>query len=128
MAGRQVAWTAGVGVTLAAINSAVINELHGGWKWWVACSVLTLAGAVLAGWLAARPMDTQQRIGRGAVVAGRDIGGRVRTDGSAVASVHDLSPALGVNPGAVVAGQDITEQADIDTTGQQPGRTPKSGG
>lgn len=127
MAGRPVAWAAGFGVALAAVNSAVINELHGGWEWWAACGALTVAGAALAGWLAARPARAEQRIGCGAVVAGRDIGGRVRTDGSSFARIHDPLPTPGVNPGAVVAGQDITERADIDTRGHQPGRTSESG-
>lgn len=127
MAGRPVAWAAGFGVALAAVNSALINELHGDWKWWVACGALTVAGAALAGWLATRPADAEQRIGSGAVVAGRDIAGQVRTGGSPCAQVHDPSPVAGVNPGAVVAGRDVTERADIDTRGHQPGRTSELG-
>jgi hypothetical protein len=47
-----MAWTTGVAVVLGAVNSALINELHGGWPWWLAAIVVTALGAVLAGWLA----------------------------------------------------------------------------
>jgi hypothetical protein len=118
VSGRRVALAAGIGVVLAAVNTAVINELHAGWPWWVAAGVLTLAGAGLAGWLAVGSAGEQRRIGSGAVVAGRDIGGRIRTDGSRpTGSAGVLRSGSGVDQGAVVAGRDITGEADIDTTG-----------
>jgi hypothetical protein len=117
VAGRRVAWAAGIAVVLAAVNSAVINELHGGWPWWVIAGVSTVAGAVLAGWLAGGSEGEPRRVGGGAVVAGQDIAGRVRTDGSRRTGFTGVS-GPGVDPGAVVAGRDITSEADIDTTGR----------
>lgn len=52
MFGRQVVWVSGVAVVLGALNSALINELHGGWPWWVAALVVTALGAVVAAFLA----------------------------------------------------------------------------
>lgn len=117
MSGRRVAWAAGVGVVIAAANSAVVNRLQGGWQWWLAAGVLTLVGALIAGWLAGGVSESHRRIGAGAVMAARDLGGRVRTDPSAAAGHLSSMPQSGVAPGAVVAGRDITEHADIDTTG-----------
>jgi hypothetical protein len=113
---RQVGWGAAVAVVLGAVSGAVINELHHGWPWWVAAVVVTGMGAVLAGRLASGPAGDGQRVGPGAVVAGRDIAGKVRTSGSAAYGKADAFPS-GIGQGAVVAGQDITTTADIDTTG-----------
>ncbi|MDG4764448.1 hypothetical protein O7632_10075 [Solwaraspora sp. WMMD406] len=126
MSGRQVAWAAGIAVVIAAANSAVINRLQGGWQWWLAAGVLTLVGALVAGWLAGKASESHRRIGAGAVVAGRDLGGRVRTDPSTTAGDEPM-PQSGVAPGAVVAGRDITGQADIDTTGGRA-RSPRQQG
>ncbi|BCY11417.1 hypothetical protein [Actinoplanes sp. L3-i22] len=115
MTDRRLVWGSATGVTLAAVNSAVINELHGGRLWWVAAAGCTVAGAVLAGWLATG--SAARRIGRGAVVAGRDIAGKVRTDGSAPAGTG-VQPPPEVDSGAVVAGRDIAAGAEIDTTGR----------
>lgn len=117
MSGRRVVWAAGVGVVVAAANSAVINKLQSGWQWWAAAGVFTLFGAVVAGWLAANASGTHRPVGPGAVVAGRDISGQVRTDGSVAAGSGSPMRETGVGPGAVVAGRDIAEKANIDTTG-----------
>jgi len=58
MSRRQLVWGAGATVLLAAASSALINELHQGWPWWLAAVVVTGAGAVLAARLAAGPPDT----------------------------------------------------------------------
>ncbi|ROO51274.1 hypothetical protein EDC02_6146 [Micromonospora sp. Llam0] len=104
-------------MVLAAANSAVINRLQGGWQWWLAAGMLTLVGALVAGWLAGGVSEVHWRIGAGAVMAGRDLGGRVRTNPSPAAGGLSSMLQSGVAPGAVVAGRDITGQADIDTTG-----------
>ncbi len=49
MSHRRAAWSAAAVVALAAINSAVINELRAGRPWWIAAVVLTGSGAWLAG-------------------------------------------------------------------------------
>jgi hypothetical protein len=122
MSRRQLAWGAGVAVVLASVSGAVINELHQGWPWWVAAAAVAVTGAILAGWLTSGSVDSGPRVGRGAVVAGRDLGGKVRTDGSTPDSSTEVSPP-GIGPGAVVAGQDITSTADIDTTGGPAARS-----
>lgn len=116
MSRRQVGWGAAVAVVLGAVSGAVINELHHGWPWWVAAVVVTVVGALLAGRLASAPAADGRRVGPGAVVAGRDVAGRVRTSGSAAHGTAGASPS-GIGPGAVVAGRDVTGTADIDTTG-----------
>ncbi|WP_328475657.1 hypothetical protein OHA21_19895 [Actinoplanes sp. NBC_00393] len=45
---RQVVWGAGVGVVLSAVVGALVNELHAGWPWWIACAVVVLGAALLA--------------------------------------------------------------------------------
>jgi hypothetical protein len=118
--GRRTAWGAGVAVALGAVNGALINELHGGWPWWAAAGAVTLAGALFAVWMASGSAedDGSVEIQDGAVYAGRNIAGRVRTR-------HDPGSGSPQRPrawrrvgrGAVAAGKDITTAADIDTTG-----------
>jgi len=47
-------WITSAGVVLGAVTSAVINELHAGWPWWIAAVVLIGATA----WLARQPPST----------------------------------------------------------------------
>jgi hypothetical protein len=51
---RGVAWGSATTVVLAAISAALINELHGGWGWWVAAIAVVAVSATYAGWLATR--------------------------------------------------------------------------
>jgi hypothetical protein len=120
MPSRGVAWGTGAALMLAAVNSALINELRGGWPWWVAAALATATGAVLAGWLTTRTTSgggNSLVVGDGGVYAGRDIAGQVRTQHSpsAPSFVQQRPPVVG--RGAVVAGRDITKSAHIDTTG-----------
>ncbi|MEU7908003.1 hypothetical protein [Actinoplanes sp. NPDC049118] len=86
MSARGSAWGAGVLVVMATVTGALTNELHGGWYWWVADAVATLAAATLAIRLAGaspgrRPAQDPGPVyvGPGGVHAGRDITGTVRT-------------------------------------------------
>lgn len=128
MSNRGVAWGASTTVVLAAVNSAVINELHGGWPWWTAASVVTLVAAGLAAWIAARSSGGENSllVEGGGVYAGRDIAGRVRTGHQPpeVPTSHQQGARL-IGRGAVAAGRDILRSADIDTTG---GRTSADSG
>jgi hypothetical protein len=111
MSGRRLAaWGVGASVVLGSISAALINELDGGWQWWVAASGVVFVAAVLSGWLALRgARDDGDRLGPGAVKAGRDIRGSVETHvPSGSASVPGV-PAEGdrLDSGAVKAGRDI---------------------
>jgi hypothetical protein len=76
---RLAAWGAGAAVILTAVSTALINELHGGWRWWVAASGAVFMTAVLAGWLALRGVGGGvDQLGAGAVKAGRDIEAALR--------------------------------------------------
>lgn len=50
---RAVGIGAGTLVVGTAVSAALINELHGGWPWWVATAIVVLVCAVLTGKLAA---------------------------------------------------------------------------
>ena len=121
MSSRAVAWGAGAGVVLATVTSGLINELHGGWPWWIAAAAVTLVSGVLAGWLASRTgADGPLVVEAGGVYAGQDLAGRVKTEpapsgGSVPVGRSGVWRWLG--PGAVAAGRDITQTADINTSG-----------
>jgi hypothetical protein len=56
---RSVVVGTGLAVVLTAISAALINELHGGWGWWVTTAVAVGISAVLASWLASRTTTSQ---------------------------------------------------------------------
>jgi hypothetical protein len=101
-----------VAVVLAAVTGALVNELHGGWAWWLACTVVVAASATLAMWLASHSSsDPRVHAGPGAVIAGRDIQGGVHTRvwGRAVMPAPEHEDAcVSADGGGVVAGRDIT--------------------
>jgi Na+/melibiose symporter-like transporter len=51
-------WWVGIGsaatVVLAGVSGGLINELHGGWGWFVAAGAVVLASAIVTAWLAMR--------------------------------------------------------------------------
>jgi hypothetical protein len=115
-------WRIGLGsattVVLAGGSGALINELHGGWGWAVAAGAVVLVGAVLTGWLAMRaaePPAGGDRLGDGAVKAGRDITGAVRTEVAGQPTGNASRGQVGdrLGPGAVKAGRDI--RGDVTT-------------
>jgi hypothetical protein len=115
-------WQIGIGstatVVLTGVSGALINELHGGWGWIVAAAAVVLMAALLTGWLALRTGDaeTAQHLSNGAVEAGRDIHGAVRTETvgpSVERSSHGPCDLLG--PGAVKAGRDIRGEVTTRT-------------
>jgi hypothetical protein len=122
MSHNKFFWGAGAGVCLAAVNSALINELHGGWPWWAAAALATVAGAVLTGWLVTSTADSEGSlvVEAGGVYAGRNISGRVRTrPGRSRKPTRQRRAERWIGRGAVAAGEDIAETADIDTTGDR---------
>lgn len=128
MSGRMVAWGAGAGVVLSSISGALINELHGGWPWWIAAGIASLIGALLAGRVAAAATEESGVhplvVEAGGVYANRDIAGEIRTappPSSEAPRRHGVMRWIG--PGAVAAGGDITGTARIDTSGKSE-RTP----
>lgn len=116
MTGRRVAaWGAGAGVVLAGVSAALINELPGGWPWWVAAGAAVLIAASLSAWLAHRAArEAGDQLEGGAVKAGRNIDGNVRTNVSRL-NYSRMSRADGdlLGPGAVKAGRDV--RGDITT-------------
>lgn len=115
-------------VVLAAVSSALINELHGGWSWWLAAGAVVLLGALLSAWLALRRPagGSGDVLGAGALKAGRDIYGDVETHTSGTFPTHDPAPADGdqLGPGAIKAGRDI--HGDVKTTSTAPPQQPDS--
>jgi hypothetical protein len=121
VSGRVVAgWGAGSLVVVGAAAAALINELHGGWRWWVAAATVVVVWAVGSGWLAYRSAQfgggSQHA---GSVLADR-IDGSVMTqtsveDGSAF-SPHGVSGGDVVGEGAVRArmiGGDVSTRTDL---------------
>jgi hypothetical protein len=108
-------------VVLAAVASGLINELHGGWPWWIAAAAVTLVSAALAGWLAFRTgADGPLVVEAGGVYAGQDLAGRVKTKpepSSGSVPVDRSGVWCWLGTGAVAAGRDITQSAEIDTSG-----------
>jgi Na+/melibiose symporter-like transporter len=113
-------WRVGIGsaatVVLAGVSGALINQLHGGWGWFVAAGTVVVASAIVTAWLAMRTTgerNTGDRLAAGAVKADRDIHGAVRTEtvGPAAEAPRGTGDRLG--PGAVKAGRDI--RGDVTT-------------
>lgn len=50
---RAIALGSGAGFVLAVVAGGLVNQLNGGWPWWVAAALVTLTAATLTGWLAA---------------------------------------------------------------------------
>jgi hypothetical protein len=119
MAGRKAAGGAGVTVVLAAVSGALINELHGGWPWWVASAGVVLASAAVATWSALRDPNSGS--------AGKAVGdGAVSIDGHATAKnvkhvfrgpgSSEPQPADGgTGRGAFRVGGDLTVDGDFVT-------------
>lgn len=128
MSGRRRVLGSGTAVVFAVLTGALTNELHGGWHWWVADGIVTTAAAALAMWLvssdgAAGPLGAG--FGAGAVHAGRDLRGFVRT------RVHGADLTRGDNsaPGSVSAGRDISGiiETEVETQAGGPERPDRTG-
>lgn len=135
-----LAWGAGSLVVVGAVAAALINELHGGWRWWVAAVVVVVAWAVGTGWLAYRAAglrDVQQ--GAGSVFADR-ISGSVTTQTavegwkrSPLASIAGAEDAGGdvMGEGAVRAGLiggDVSTRATLWASRSAPKAPPEDPG
>lgn len=67
-------------VVVSAAAAVLINELHGGWQWWVSAIVVVLVWAGGAGWLAFQAGGSGEVVqGPGSVVADQ-IMGSVKTE------------------------------------------------
>ncbi len=114
---------AGVTVALTALSGALINELHQGWPWWVAAGAVVLSSAAVSVWLTLRAPDDGggDRLGAGAVKAGRDIGGSVATHVYGQAASSNEAPSAHrdqLGPGAVKADRDV--RGDVRTNTNPP--------
>jgi hypothetical protein len=111
-------------VVLSVAAAILINELHGGWGWWVAMAVVVVVWAAAVGWQLYRGSVASpggERLGRGAVRVGRDVAKGVRTapvhaDASSNASTPGADRDIGA--GAVWVGRDVG--GEVDTTGGFP--------
>jgi hypothetical protein len=124
MSRRQVGWGAAVGVVLGAANSAVINELHAGWPWWVAAALITGVSAVLVGRLADAGGNHSIDVGAGGVYIGQDNEGSVTTGHPAGRRRGRSGVWRRVATGAVFVGGRNRATGRIDTTGG-PGEGPR---
>lgn len=101
---RSMIWGAGVAVVLSAVSGALINELHGGWYWWVACSITVVAAAALSMWRTNQSMSDQATDASGSAgpainCAGRDTnsaGGDVITAGGDVTTGVSVRGLAGI--------------------------------
>ncbi|MGH4007223.1 MAG: hypothetical protein ACRDTH_03470 [Pseudonocardiaceae bacterium] len=106
---RRVAmWGAAATVVLYTVISVLINQLHGGWPWWVVLTLAVVVSVGLAMWFAAHEHtldrgDVQQQPARMFVDVGR--GGDTASSSS--------QPPLTVQP---TAGADWRAQIDPDRT------------
>jgi hypothetical protein len=102
-------WGAGSLVVVGAVAGALINELHGGWGWWVAAVVVVVVWALGAGWVAYRAgASAGVSQGAGSVLADR-IKGSVRTEttmeGQRASSLVGVAGGGGEEGGGDVLGE-----------------------
>ncbi len=76
---------AALGVVLAGVDAALINELPRGWPWWVAASLVVLFAAGLTAWTTSRSSaEGSAGSGPGGDVLGA---GAVKVDGDVTGSI-----------------------------------------
>jgi len=137
--GAGLAASAGLLVVVGAVAAALINELHGGWGWWVAAGAAVLVWAVGTGFVAFRTGDTggSVRVGEGGAYSGGSIRGGVTTRttirGPSLAP-GAVGEGVDVGRGAVFAADNISGPVHTETyidpqgssgeTGEQRGRGP----
>lgn len=123
MSRRQIAWGTGTTVLLAAASSALINELHQGWPWWLAAVVASGIGAVLAARLSAeRPVtsgsavpesDTAEQTGAAeASGGGQANSGVIVADGGRPVRAYMTGPATSKGPGSIANSGVIRQPGD----------------
>ncbi|MBB6380608.1 hypothetical protein BKA01_007883 [Pseudonocardia eucalypti] len=105
---------------VGAVTAALINELHGGWVWWVLAGAAALVWAVGSAVLSFRGGDLGRvRVGAGAVYSGGSIRGGVRT--RTILSGTDTATSEGgegieLGPGGVYTGGDIAGPVSTETS------------
>lgn len=143
MSRRTVAaWGAGSLILVGAAATALINELHGSWGWWVAAAAVVGMWAVGSGWLAYREGGSAGVGQRAGSVFADRINGSVRTEttmdgwhgstsvGSAGAGGEDGSDDV-VGEGAVRArliGGDTATRTTLRASSPTPGTPPANSG
>lgn len=121
-ASSVAAFGAGATVLLAAVSGALINELHGGWQWWIAAGVVVLVSASVSTFVVYRTHRSHggDVLGPGAVKAEQDIVGAVKTftTGGPFAQPSGSAEGDRLGPGAVKAGRHIL--GDVTTVTSTP--------
>ncbi len=112
-------------VVVGGVAAAFINELHGGWQWWVLAGVAVLGWAAGTGWLYLHDHpDTSGSGGRvrvregGIYTSGSVTGGaktRTRVRGSAASEPDGSAADVEVGAGGVFADGDIAGGVRTDT-------------
>lgn len=118
-------------MALAAVNSALINELHGGWPWWVGAVVVTVLGAVAAAWLAGgrSARDDSVEVDSGGVFVGQENAGQIHTAGGQPPEQRGGTARRvwrRVGPGGVFVGGGNRKGGVIDT-GSKRVESPRDG-
>jgi hypothetical protein len=110
-------------VVAGAVTAALINELHGGWVWWVLASVAALLWAIGTGVLYFRDQGNRRIqvreggvYGGGSVRQGVETRTRIRHDHAIVDQEQALGEGVDVGPGAVFADGDIGGPIRTETT------------
>ena len=106
-------------IILGSVAAALINELHGGWGWWIAAGLVVLAWAagtiVLA--FSSSSNGGRVRLGPGSVMSGGGIGGAVTTRTAVVGHETRTGDYEGteLDAGAVLAAGDIDGPVETET-------------
>ena len=114
--------SAGLLIIIGAVTAALINELHGGWVWWMLASVAALLWAIGTGVLYFRDQDSRRiRVREGGVYSGGSVrrGVETRTQVRSYPDMIDQEQAVNdgvdVGPGAVFVDGDIGGAIRTDT-------------
>jgi hypothetical protein len=103
-------------VVIGAVAAALINELHGGWGWWVAAGVVVLGWAAATAAVSLRVDGGRVRLGAGAVYAGGNVRGGVATHTSGRAPSLGPGDGTELGLGAVFVRGDITGPVQTTTS------------
>lgn len=103
--------SAGVLVVVGVFTSALINELHAGWIWWLLASIAASVWATGTGIFVyyGEGVERRVRIGMGGVYSGRSIRNAVQTQSTLVRTEPPTTPPEGIDiaAGGVFAAEDI---------------------
>jgi len=129
----MVALSAGLLVVVGAVVTALINQLDGGWGWWVAAGGAVLVWAVGTAVVAFRADDADGsvRVREGGAYSGGSIRGGVTTR-TTIHGPGSEPPGVGegvdVGRGAVFAADDIGGPVQTETVIGPGGSSGEAGG